>query len=561
MERLTRLMIRHRWAVLAVWLVVLLGGGYASTKLSGLLANTFTVPGTDSERVRTVLSRDFGDRSDGSFTVVFQLEDRTAGDPRVGEALQTRLDRAAHVVPTGHATELRVGGPHLVYGDVTSTLTLSDAKGYADDLLKAVGTPEGAHAYVTGAAAIQAGLDPIFNSDLARGESIALPIALLVLLAVFGLSWAITMPFLFAGSTIMGTLGIVYLLAHELTMATYVTNLVQLIGLGIAIDYSLLIVYRFREELERPGSVDDAIVRTMATAGRAVIFSGATVAIGLALLIAMPIPFMRSMGIGGFLIPLVSIAAAATLQPALLSIYGRRGTKRVHVAEFMRTRLHIPLPSFPGTTDPEKGFWVRLAHSIMRRPVLYLVAGSALLLSLAVPVFAPSADARQRARHPPLPAGRARLRPAHQGGRPRRRLTLAGAGRRGPGRERPHAGDPAGDRATDRAHEGRSRDCPCLLRARWPLRRPHAPLRAGDRRRRARVRRRALPALRQAVTQPDHPLGRVARGGGRPGRRRPAAGGGLPPPLVLRVPLARPRRARTDVLPALTCVPLGRSCR
>ena len=194
-----------------------------------------------------------------------------------------------------------------------------------------------------------------------------------MLLAVFGLSWAISMPFLFAGSTIMGTLGIVYLLAHELTMATYVTNLVQLIGLGIAIDYSLLIVYRFREELERPGSVDDAIVRTMATAGRAVIFSGATVAIGLALLIAMPIPFMRSMGIGGFLIPLVSIAAAATLQPALLSLYGRRGTKRVHVAEFMRTRLHIPLPSFRDNRS-EKGFWVRLAHSIMRRPVLYLVA-------------------------------------------------------------------------------------------------------------------------------------------------------------------------------------------
>ena len=241
---------------------------------------------------------------------------------------------------------------------------------------------------MTGAAAIQHDLDPIFNSDLARGESIALPIALLVLLAVFGLSWGITIPFLFAGSTIMGTLGIVYLLAHELTMATYVTNLVQLIGLGIAIDYSLLIVYRFREELERPGSVDDAIVRTMATAGRAVIFSGATVAIGLALLLAMPIPFMRSMGVGGFLIPLVSIVAAATLQPALLSLYGRRGVKRVHVAAWMRRRLHVPLPSLPGTADPERGFWARLARSIMRRPVLYLALGSALLISAAVPAFA-----------------------------------------------------------------------------------------------------------------------------------------------------------------------------
>ncbi len=115
-----------------------LGGGYASTKLSGLLANTFTVPGTDSERVRTVLSSDFGDRSDGSFTVVFQTPN--AEDLGVRSGLQARLDDAARVVPTGQAHELRVAGPHLLYGDVTSTLKLSDAKGYTDDLLNAVGT-------------------------------------------------------------------------------------------------------------------------------------------------------------------------------------------------------------------------------------------------------------------------------------------------------------------------------------------------------------------------------------------------------------------------------------
>ena len=124
MERLTRLMIRYRWAVVAVWLVVLLGGGYASTKLSGLLANTFTVPGTDSESVRTVLSKDFGDRSDGSFTVVFQTPN--AGDLGIRSGLQARLDSAAHVVPTGQAHALRVGGPHLLFGDdgvFTSMLT------------------------------------------------------------------------------------------------------------------------------------------------------------------------------------------------------------------------------------------------------------------------------------------------------------------------------------------------------------------------------------------------------------------------------------------------------
>jgi RND superfamily putative drug exporter len=379
-------MIRRRWVVVAVWLVALLAGGFASTKLSSLLANVFTVPGTDSERVRTVLESHFGDRSDGSFTVVFRVRD--SRNARMRARLQERVDRAARVVPTAHATALRAGGRHLVYGDVVSTLKLADAKGYADDLLHAARSRAGPDAYVTGAAAIQHDLDPIFGHDLARGESIALPIALAVLLAVFGLSWAVTIPFLFAGGTIMGTLGIVYLLAHELTMATYVTNLVQLIGLGIAIDYSLLIVYRFREELARGGSQDDAIVRTMETAGRAVIFSGGTVAIGLGLLLFMPLPFMRSMGVGGFLIPLVSIAAAATLQPALLAVYGRRGVKRVRVAAFLRGRLGVPLPRLAGTADPERGFWARLARSIMRRPLAFLAVGAALLAAAAIPVFA-----------------------------------------------------------------------------------------------------------------------------------------------------------------------------
>src|SRR5207302_9105336 len=217
-------------------------------------------------------------------------------------------------------------------------------------------------------------------------ESIALPIALAVLLAVFGLSFAATIPFLFAAATITGTLGIVFIFAHYMTMATYVTNLVQLIGLGIAIDYSLLIVYRFREELAHGGSKDDAIVRTMATAGRAVVFSGATVAIGLALLLFMPLPFMRSMGVGGFLIPLVSIAAASTLQPALLSVYGRRGTKRVHVAEWLRRRARLPLPHLAGP-DVEHGFWARLAQAIMRRPLAFLAVGAAVLVKAVVPGF------------------------------------------------------------------------------------------------------------------------------------------------------------------------------
>ena len=250
MERWTRAVLRFRWAVVASWLVVLLAGGFGFSKLAALQSNTFTVPGTDSERVRSVLGKHFGDRSDGSYTVVFRVSD--SSDSALRERLQRLVDRAAHAVPTAHATALRAGGPTVVYGDVVSTLNLARAKGYADDLYRAVGPPAGTRAYVTGAAAIQHDLDPIFNADLKKGEAIAIPIALAVLLTVFGLSFAVTVPFLFAACTIFGTLGLVYLFAHVIATPTYVTNLAFLIGLGIAVDYSLLVVYRFREELSRP---------------------------------------------------------------------------------------------------------------------------------------------------------------------------------------------------------------------------------------------------------------------------------------------------------------------
>jgi uncharacterized membrane protein YdfJ with MMPL/SSD domain len=387
LERWTHWMIRYRWAVVVAWLAVLLAGGWSATKLSALLSNTFTMPGTDSERARTILKEHYGDRSDGAFTIVFRVPN--ASDPTLRRALQVAVVRAARKVPTGQARPLAQGGDHVLYGDIVSTLSIADAKGYTDDVYRGLPHTGEIRSFVTGQAAIQHDLDPIFNEDLKKGElMIALPVAVAILLLVFGLSWAVTIPLLFAACTIEATLGAVYLFAHEVTMATYVTNLVQLIGLGIAIDYSLLIVYRFREELDRTGSKDDAIVRTMSTAGRAVIFSGATVAIGLALLLFMPSPFMRSMGIGGFLIPLVSIAAAATLQPALLALYGARGVKRVPVAEFLRRRLHLPLPRLAGTANLDRGMWARLARTIMRRPVAFLAGGSALLIALAIPLYA-----------------------------------------------------------------------------------------------------------------------------------------------------------------------------
>jgi len=228
----TQLVLRHRVAVVVVWAVVLLAGGFASSKLSPLLSNTFSVPGTDSERVRSLLQQHFGDRPDGSFTVVFKVRD--SRDAAVVARLQAAVARAASAVPTGKPTKLNVAGRHVVFGDVVSTLTIADAKGYTDDVLHALGKPPGTEGtYVTGAGPIQHDLDPIFNQDLKTGELlIAIPIALLILFLVFGLSFAVTIPLLFAACTIEGALGILYGVAHLAETPTYTTNLIQLIGLG-----------------------------------------------------------------------------------------------------------------------------------------------------------------------------------------------------------------------------------------------------------------------------------------------------------------------------------------
>jgi len=363
--------LRARRLVLAVWLVLIAAGFLASRDLNRLTSNQFTVPGTESEQARLILQDHFGDRSDGEFLVVFH----TAGPGVVTAALRQSLARGAGAVPGGRAAPLRAAGD-VVYGSVTSGLTLAQAKRDSLAVRRALRPPPGVEAYVTGQAAIQRDLDPIFSRDLAKGESIALPIALVVLLLVFGVSAVVTMPLLFAAATIFGSLGVVWLFAHVLVMATYAGNLVELIGLGIAVDYSLLVVYRYREELLRGGTVEDAIERTMATAGRAVVFSGATVAIGLALLVLMPVPFIRSLGVAGFFIPLFSIAGAVTLQPALLSLYGRRGVAR---RSLLPARFRA---------EADTGFWHRLAGAIMRRPVAFLAAGALVLLALAAPAAA-----------------------------------------------------------------------------------------------------------------------------------------------------------------------------
>jgi putative drug exporter of the RND superfamily len=371
LERWTHAVLRFRLLVLACWLGVLIAALAPAGELPGLLSNSLSIPGTGSQAAQSILAAHFGERTEGLFTVVFRAPEPSK---RLMRALNRRLATATRSVPNAHATTLRAEDG-IVWADIETRLDLQRAKGYTARLRAILDRPGLPRADLTGQPALQHDLDPILSSDLRRGAALALPVALLVLLAVLGLSAAVLIPFLFAACTIAATLAILYGLAHALVLSSYVPNLVGLIGLGLAIDYSLLIVCRFREELARDGSsVEEAVVRTMSTAGRAIVVSGFAVAIGLAVILLMPVPFVRSLGFAGFLVPLVSVLAALTLQPALLSLFGRRGMRRVRVLSFRRDR------------NPERGFWEALASAIDRRPAPLLAAGVAALVVAAAPV-------------------------------------------------------------------------------------------------------------------------------------------------------------------------------
>ncbi|HET8872559.1 MAG TPA: MMPL family transporter [Gaiellaceae bacterium] len=375
MEALARTMIRFRWVVLAAWIVAVVVSAIAASGLNSLLTNRFVLPGADSEKAGTILEKNFGDKPEGSFSVVVK------GAPASGQALigptRAAATRAAKALKTGKVADVRVVSGDTVSATIVSQLQPADAKGYTEAMREAAGEIPGAQIYVTGQSAIESDLEPVQNRDLFVGEVlIAIPVALLILIFVFG-TLSFLLPFMLAAVAIPVTLACVWVFANFMTLSTYLTNMVTLIGLGIAIDYSLLMVYRYREEHRSGRSKEDAVAATMNTAGRAVVFSGTAVAIGLALMLFMPLPFMRGFGLAGLLIPLVSVLAAVTLLPVLLYWLEDR---------LDRVRL-VPKQVIERREDSEHGFWARLAGTIMKRPLVFAAGATALLLALASPVL------------------------------------------------------------------------------------------------------------------------------------------------------------------------------
>jgi putative drug exporter of the RND superfamily len=342
-EHLSRFVLRHRLAVALVWLVVLTVGVATASKVSGRLSQEFSVPSAPSYPVNQQILATYGSGGDGypEVAVITLPAGTTVDTPGIRHALagafaRVAADRRLRLRVVSYADPNPAAGDRrLVSADGRTTIGLVFTPRHGElqatnanlapqltSTLQAA-LPPGTTVQITGLEALAAGSSSGQGPGVLAETLLGGLGALAVLAFVFGSLLALV-PLLVAATAILATF-LVILGLTELTQISFIVQfLVALIGLGVSIDYSLLLVTRWREERAHGHDGEAAVHAAMATAGRAIVFSGLTVAIGLLALVLVPVPFLRSMGYGGMLIPLISVLVTLTLLPVLLASVGRR---------------------------------------------------------------------------------------------------------------------------------------------------------------------------------------------------------------------------------------------
>jgi RND superfamily putative drug exporter len=372
-----RVVVKLRWLVLAVSAAVLaLGIAWGTGVFGELTSGGFEDPGSESSRAYAAITEKLG-RQDMDVIALYSSASSRLG-PAVAEVKQ-RVEGRPEV-----ATVL--SGPPSSSGDATYLaiqLRDGDEDAKLDDLaaiepLLEAGDP--VRTEVGGQMAFLGDASSQISQDITKAEIISMPILLILLIFVFrGLVAALT-PLMVGILAVLGAFAAVRLLTQVTEVSIFAINIITMLGLGMAIDYSLFVVNRFREELAGGVSTSDAVSRTLATAGRTVVISGLTVTVALASLLVFPMAFLKSMAWGGMSAVLVAMIAALTALPALLAILG----PRVNALRIPRIGRRTTSADQPGETR-HLGGWAKLARSVMRRPVIYAVGVTAVLVALALP--------------------------------------------------------------------------------------------------------------------------------------------------------------------------------
>jgi RND superfamily putative drug exporter len=381
MTGLASLILRHKRAVVAVWFVLTVIGAISAGQIKWF--ESFSIPGYSAYEANQRTVKAFGTGLNTPLVAVVTTKGDVTKTPGVEKALNAAIAanpgaRASSFFSTGSSAYVskdkhttfaeiyRTGQPGFgtVTGETESRAALQKA------------APPGATVHLTGDEPILVAADKGNNSGPSiLGETLIGGFgALIILLFVFGTLPAIAMPLLTAIASILNTFTLVFLLTQITDVSIIVQFLIALVGLGVSIDYALLIIFRFREELRHGKTTDDAIVATMQHAGRSVIVSGSTVAVGLLSMVILPLPFIRSIGLGGMLIPAVSVVASITLLPAMLAMLGPR-----------INRLRVMPKRLVEGSDQASGFWAWWSRLVTRHAVLTGTIGVVIVAALLIP--------------------------------------------------------------------------------------------------------------------------------------------------------------------------------
>ncbi|MEV4622595.1 MMPL family transporter [Asanoa sp. NPDC049573] len=380
---LARFSVRRPVIVLLIWLAVV-GAGFTVGVgvFDRLVGDVGVVPGSESDRASD-LGATLAPEPEQITAIVSGVD---AADPAVAAAID-RVSADVRAMPGVAEVSPPVPAPETGRAMLfTVTMDLAEGAdevaGQAAERIRAGTGLAGSTVTVSGGSLSEDEFSEQAARDVARAEIFSTPIMLLLLLIVFGGLLAAGLPLLIAVVGVGGTFGILFAFSQVADVSVYSIQIVTMLAVGLAVDYALLVVYRFREERAIDPEVGPAVLRTAGSAGRTVLFSGLTVAIALAGLTVFPDPFLRSMGVAGTAVVVLDMLAALTLLPALLALVGKR------------IKARAPRPAGAGV-------FARLARIVQRRPLVTALTVLAAMLFIAIPVL----DMR-------LATGDARLLPA-----------------------------------------------------------------------------------------------------------------------------------------------------
>ena len=379
-----RIIFRRKRIILAVAAAAFVVAAVWGTGVFGKLqsAGGFAPPAAQSQQEANRAAAVFG-RDAGDVVVLYSSTAQSVHSPAYRRAVTSSLARLPRSRVLSTATYWSTRSPEFISPEGRVTYAVLELRGSSDatriknfQAIQDQLTAPGLKVQAGGQIPTEAAINKEVTGDIGRAEAISMPVLLILLLIIFGSLAAASLPLAIGGAGIIGSFTALRLLTLATPVSIYSVNITTILGLGLAIDYGLFMVGRFREELHRQASVEDAVARTVATAGRTVAVSGITVATALASLMLFPEVFLRSMGYGGVATVIVDMLAALTVMPALLAVLGHR-------VNALRIRRSVRRPS-PAEAD---GRWYRLARVVMRQPLVVAGLIVVALLALGAPAL------------------------------------------------------------------------------------------------------------------------------------------------------------------------------